>query len=107
MKKKTYNDTYEDMLSDLKDVLTEQVKHLKNQSTKGKLKFVDQQSLFGLLKQLRTLANEELEAAQALSDDDLIRITATGRKQKQREQENESLTENSSESAECSSEECD
>lgn len=90
---------YEDMLAELKAIIQSQIQELKKSSEKGKLSVSDNRTLLELIRQVKQLAQEELQTALQMSDERLIRIATRERVSKHRKK-NESLLKDSDESSE-------
>ena len=97
-KSDTDYECYDDMLDDLKLILQSQIRILKDKSEKKSLTVSENKTLLELVRQVKQLAQEELEAALKLSDDALNKIDQRERKAKSRR--NESIGENSPQGAE-------
>src|ERR1700677_3330480 len=91
---------YEDILVELKDIIQDQVEHLKKLSKKGKLKPAENRRLLDLIRQVKVLKQKEMEEALRTPDDDLERIAVRQRVRKHRTKKNENLIENSGQGAE-------
>jgi hypothetical protein len=82
---------YEDMLIELKGVIQEQIFHLRTQSKAGKITENEKRILFELIRQVRQLAKEELEAAAQAPDDVLERIVNRDYVRKHRAKKNDTV----------------